>query len=86
MNTLSQELQKYIKKLVSPLKNDEDLIPILRKRLTKKEYKMLQMMASETPLDQAQETLHLDKEGYDTLNKKLVKKINQEKLKQELML
>ncbi len=86
MCTLNEELKKYIKKLIKPLKADEDLIPILRKRLTKKEYKLVQMMANETPLDQIYQKLNIEKESYRLLRGKLIKKINQEKLKQELMI
>ncbi len=86
MHTLNEELEKNIKKLIKPLKVDEELIPILRKRLTKKEYKLIQMMANETPLDQIYQKLNMEKENHKLLRGKLIKKINQEKLKQELMI
>lgn len=68
-----------------PLKNEEDLVKILRKRLTKKEYKLLKAMALETPEAQTCITLNLDMENYTKMKNKLIKKLNQEKLKQELM-
>lgn len=86
MRTLTEELEKNIKKLIKPLKTDEDLIPVLKKRLTKKEYKLIQMMANETPLDQINQKLNIEKESYELLRSKLIKKVNQEKLKQELMI
>ncbi len=85
MDKLSQELQKYIKKLIKPLKDEEELIPVLRKRLTKKEYKLLQMATDERPLDQIYAKLNIEEESYTALKNKLIKKVNQEKLKQELM-
>ncbi len=85
MCTLREELEKNIKKLIKPLKADEDLISVLRKRLTKKEYKLIKMMADETPLDQIYLKLNMEEENYKLLRNKLIKKVNQEKLKQELM-
>jgi hypothetical protein len=85
MFTLREELEKHIRKLILPLKAEEDLMEILRKRLTKKEYKLLKAMALEIPETETMTVLNLDEESYDRVKKKLIKKLNQEKLKQELM-
>jgi hypothetical protein len=85
MFTLREELEKHIRKLILPLKAEEDLMEILRKRLTKKEYKLLKAMALEIPETETMTVLNLDEESYGRVKKKLIKKLNQEKLKQELM-
>jgi DNA-binding CsgD family transcriptional regulator len=61
------------------------MIPILRKRLTKKEYKYLQMISQESTMEEICEKLGLTPEEIESLKEKLIKKLNQEKLKQELM-
>ena len=40
MNTLQQEIEKHIKKLVNPLKEEEELLSVLKVKLTKKEFKL----------------------------------------------
>ena len=85
MGNIAQTLQNTINKLIKPLKSEEELTPILKKRLTKKEYKLLQMMGEERAADQICQLLHLEEDAYDQLQRKLIKKVNQEKLKQELM-
>ncbi|MEA3417916.1 MAG: hypothetical protein U9Q90_00855 [Campylobacterota bacterium] len=72
MFTLREELEKHIRKLIMPLKAEEDLIEVLRKRLTKKEYKLLKAMALETPEAETFITLNLDAESYDKMKKKLI--------------
>jgi hypothetical protein len=66
-------LNSYIRKLIKPLRSEEELIEILKKRLTKKEYKLLNDISQEI-------------ETSTELTTKLIKKLNQEKLKQELMI
>ncbi len=68
------ELIKLIKKVTSELKNEDELTEILKKRLTKKELKLLKQLSSEE--------LEYDKD--DKATQKLIKKLNQESLKQEL--
>ncbi len=84
MSSLQNEIKKHIKKLINPLKDDDELIPILRKRLTKKEYKLLRMMEDNITRENIYTKLNLDQESLDMLKTKLTKKLNQEKLKQEI--
>ncbi|RRS30662.1 MAG: hypothetical protein P794_06090 [Epsilonproteobacteria bacterium (ex Lamellibrachia satsuma)] len=84
MSTLIQEIEKHIKKLVRPLKETEVLLEVLKVKLTKKEFKLLKAWAEETPIDEIRAKLNLDKERYGELSSKLIKKLNQEKLKQEM--
>lgn len=85
MSRLHNEIEKHIKKLIKPLKDEESLIPILRKRLTKKEYKLLTMLSNEWSIEEIYAKLSLDSESLPLLKNKLIKKLNQEKLKQEIM-
>ena len=79
-----QEIEKHIRILVHPLKNEEDLNEVLKVKLTKKEFKLLKAWAEETPVEQIEEKLNLDETRYAELSSKLIKKLNQEKLKQEI--
>jgi hypothetical protein len=82
--TLNQEIEKHIKKLVNPLKAPEELLAVLKVKLTKKELKMLKSWAEETPAKEIQTALYLDEEHYGDLSTKLIKKLNQEKIKQAM--
>ena len=85
MSKLHNEIEKHIKKLIKSLKDEETLIPILRKRLTKKEYRFLIMMSEKENTEEIEKKLNLGQEALIILQAKLIKKLNQEKLKQELM-
>lgn len=83
---LSDELEKHIRKLIKPLKEEDELKKVLKVKLTKKEFKVLNNWAHEEPLEPLLEKLGLDEKRYGDLSLKLIKKINQEKLKQEIMI
>ena len=85
MSEFRQEVEKYIRKLILPLKEENELKEVLKVRLTKKEFKLLQSWVDETPKAEISEKLNLDEEKYEELSTKLIKKLNQEKLKQEIM-
>ena len=78
MLNIRKELNTQIRKLVRPLKDDEHLMSVLKVRLTKKEYKILINNASN-------KELNMNLENFNKAKDKLTKKLNQEKLKQELM-
>ena len=82
MSTINQEIEKHIKKLVSPLKEPKELLEVLKVKLTKKELKLLKSWAEGLPAGATQASLNLDEERYGELSTKLIKKLNQEKLKQ----
>ena len=84
MSTLNNEIEKHIKKLVHPLKDPEELLEILKLKLTKKELKLLKAWAEETSQEEIQNSLSLDEERYGELSTKLIKKLNQEKIKQAI--
>jgi len=81
---LRNELEKHIRKLVNPLKEEEALNKILKVKLTKKEFKVFKNWAFNQPVEPLLEKLGMDEERYGDLSLKLIKKINQEKLKQEI--
>ncbi|MFT7879148.1 MAG: hypothetical protein ABXS91_02030 [Sulfurimonas sp.] len=85
MTTLREETEKHIRKLILPLKEEQELKEVLKVRLTKKELKLLQGWADGTSQAELITELHLDEEKYGELSTKLIKKLNQEKLKQEIM-
>jgi len=84
LSTLNQEIEKHIKKLVNPLKDPEELLAVLKVKLTKKELKLLKSWADEISADEIQTALNLDEEHYGNLSTKLIKKLNQEKIKQTI--
>ena len=85
-NPLKTELEKHIRKLIKPLQGEDELYDILKVKLTKKEFKIFKNWANEEELSVLLEKLKIDEERYLTLKEKLIKKLNQEKLKQELMI
>ena len=84
MSTLNEEIEKHIKKLIHPLKDEDELLEVLKVKLTKKELKLLRSWADETPQEKIQSALNLDEERYGELSTKLIKKLNQEKIKQAM--
>ena len=84
MSTLTNEIEKHIKKLVNPLKEEEELLAVLKVKLTKKELKLLKSWAEATFAEEIQAALNLDEEHYGDLSTKLIKKLNQEKIKQAI--
>jgi len=79
---LMNELEKHIRILVNPLKKEDELSKILKVKLTKKEFKVLKTWANSEPLEELLIKIDMDKERYEELSLKLIKKINQEKFKQ----
>jgi DNA-binding NarL/FixJ family response regulator len=82
---LQNELQKHIRKLIGTLHVDEVLAQVLKARLTKREYKLLTGWAEGISAEEISQKLKLDVASYEAFSSKLIKKLNQEKLKQELV-
>ncbi len=78
------EIEKHINKLVNPLKEEDELLESLKLKLTKKELKLLKAWADGSDIEKVQKDLHLDEKRYGELSTKLIKKLNQEKVKQEI--
>ncbi len=83
---LMDEVEKHIRKLVNPLKEEDELKKVLKVKLTKKEFKVLNAWANEDEIEPLLEKLGMNEERYGELSLKLIKKLNQEKLKQEMMI
>jgi len=81
---LKVEIEKHIKKLNSPLKKEDELKEILKRRLTKKELKILLAWADNQELTPLLEKLNIDSNRYNSIRENIIKKLNQEKLKQEI--
>jgi len=69
---------------VHPLKEEEALKLALKAKLTKKELKLLNAWADNADIDTLKNKLNLDEERYEELSQKLIKKLNQEKVKQAI--
>ncbi len=83
---LRDELKKHIRKLIKPLKEEDELTAILKVKLTKKEFKIFKNWANGENLAELLSKLSIDDERYSSIREKLIKKLNQEKLKQEIMI
>ncbi len=80
---LVNEIEKIIKNLSFPLKSDKELELALKARLTKKELKLLKALAKNN-LNDLQKQLQIDELSLKELKRKLIKKLNQERVKQSL--
>ncbi|SFV69821.1 hypothetical protein MNB_SV-14-1717 [hydrothermal vent metagenome] len=81
---LKDELEKNIRILVNPLKEEDELYKILKVKLTKKEFKVLKTWAHDDSIEELLTKIGINEERYKELSLKLIKKLNQEKLKQEI--
>jgi len=84
LTPLVDEVEKHIRKLVMPLIDEDELKKVLKVKLTKKEFKVLNAWAYDEDIEPLLEKLGMDEERYGELSVKLIKKLNQEKLKQEM--
>ena len=83
-------LQQYIISVIThprvPFKDEVSLKEVLKKRLTKKEYKILDALAYSKNTEEVCIKLKLDVDRYNEIVSALTKKLNQEKIKQELVI
>ncbi len=75
----------YIDILNKPLKSEDELIEVLKRRLTKKEMKVLRAKDRNLNDDEIALLINCDEHRVKKLYEGYVKKLNQEKIKQELM-
>jgi reverse gyrase len=83
--SLIEKLQKDIRKLTRPLKDEDEVIEVLKRRLTKKEFKYYKLSLEDMNEDHILKELNCDKERLEEISKTVVVKVNQEKIKHELM-
>lgn len=81
----TESLTNHIDKLVGTLKSEEQLQEVLKKKLTKKEYKVFVAFEEGKSIDEVKEIVRNDEERIEEVYKTACKKINQEKIKKELV-
>lgn len=86
MDKFYDELQKDINKLVGELKSGKELMEVLKRKLTKKEFKYYKMKIDGESKEKMKEELKCDDERFDEIAKQTILKLNQEKIKKELIL
>jgi hypothetical protein len=86
MNTISTTIISQIANLNKSLKNENALMEILKKRLTKKELKLLKLQSLSTDEAIICKELKLTFIRLQEMKLTLRKKLNSEKLKQEITL
>jgi len=86
MINFTQELNKDIKKLVGILKDEEQLAEVLKRKLTKKELKYYKLKIENADETTMKKELQCDEERFEAIKKQTIVKLNQEKVKKELIL
>lgn len=81
----TESLTKHIDKLVGTLKSEEDLKEVLKRKLTKKELKVFIAIEEGKAIKEVMEQINDDEERVNELYKVACKKVNQEKIKKELV-
>ncbi|RXK11515.1 hypothetical protein CP965_13305 [Halarcobacter mediterraneus] len=81
----TQSLTKHIDKLVGTLKSEKDLKEVLKRKLTKKELKTFVAIEEGKSVQETMELLNADEDRINELYKTVCKKLNQEKIKKELI-
>jgi hypothetical protein len=77
-------LNELILNISHPLKSGKELEIALKAKLTKKELKLLKALSYNLSENEIKTTLNFDNEQYQRVYNKLVKKLNQEKIKQAI--
>ncbi len=86
MNNITTAIVSQISNLNKSLKNEDELMEILKKRLTKKELKLLKLQALNEDEAIICEELKLTQSKLQEMKLTLRKKLNSEKLKHEITL
>ncbi len=81
----TQSLEKHIEKLVGVLKDEDELKEVLKRKLTKKEYKVFSAYEEGKTFEEIQTLISSDEHRVKELYKNVCKKLNQEKIKKELV-
>lgn len=85
MINYKKALLSNIDKISSELKSEEELEFVLKKRLTKKEFKVFCAKEQDKSDEEAAELANCEPKRAVELYKNAVKKINQERIKQEFV-
>lgn len=81
----TNSLLKHIDKLVGTLRDDEELKEVLKRKFTKKEYKVFVAFEEGKSIEEIKTLVKEDEEAIEKHYKIACKKLNQEKFKQELV-
>lgn len=83
-NSFYDELLGDINKLVGDLRDENELIKTLKKRLTKKEFRYYKLKVENATTKDMIRELGVDNERFGEIEAQTIHKLNQEKIKQEL--
>jgi len=86
MANFTEELTTDINKIVGILKDEEQIIEVLKKKLTKKEFKYYKLKIANSDEATMLKELQCDQERFEAIKKQTILKLNQEKIKKELIL
>lgn len=81
---LTKSLTRIINKLVGKLKSEKELKEVLKRKFTKKEYKVFIAIEEEKEISYIKDLLGEDEERINKLYKNCCRKLNQELFKKEL--
>jgi hypothetical protein len=82
---LQKSLHFHIDKLVGTLKSEDELKEVLKRKFTKKEFKVFTAMEEKKSIEKIKVLINDDEQRIEELYKSACKKLNQEKIKQELV-
>ena len=85
MFDITKAITLNIDKLVGRLKDEEELLQVLKLKFTKKELKVFIAMAEEMSISDIAKEIHTDEDRVKEIYKAAKKKLNQEKIKKELV-
>jgi DNA-binding NarL/FixJ family response regulator len=81
----ADSLERHIDKLVGTLKDEEGLKEVLKRKFTKKEYKVFVSIEEGNSIEETAKTLNEEIDRVEEIYKKACKKVNQELFKKELV-
>jgi len=81
---LYPRLEALVDKPLGPWRSREEIDLVLRRRLTKKEYRLFVAELEGEPLGPLMEKLRLDEERAKTMRESIRKKLNRDAIKREL--
>lgn len=82
---LEKALLSNIDKLVGRLKDEEELKEVLKRKFTKKELKVFIAKEENKTIEEIKTLINDDEERIEEIHKAAIKKLNQEKIKKELV-
>lgn len=81
----TKSVENHIEKLVGTLKSEEQLKEVLKRKLTKKEFKVFVAREEGQSIEEIKTLINNDEERIEEVYKTACKKINQELFKKELV-